>query len=231
MQTQILKPLPKLLFLDSPEEQIIEFLLPNTNEYHQIKVTSKQYNYKNNELLSIEDKVPIIVTFKPNSKIAEISCKRYFVSRLIERIKLYLVRKYHFYFSIKAVKELHLNIIREIDVFDSNISTFTINAVLVVEYFKSGEKYGTYGTKDTYFIEEFVFSSCSLLGDIVLDEASTLPPDTWNLLRNYIAIPRGTTYKFNNDVISFNYKNKQYYWNIEDRHLTCDTEKPKLIAV
>jgi hypothetical protein len=217
MQTQILKPLPQVLFIDSARIQDIEFLLPETNEYHTVKLISKQYNYKNNELLTVEDKVPIVVTFKPNTRLAEISCKRYFISRLIEKIKLHLVRKYHFYFSIKSVQELHLNIIREIDVFDSNISTFTINAKLVVEYFKSGKKYNT---EDSYFTEEFVFSSCSLLGDIVLDTSTTLPPDTWNCIKDFISIPRGTTYSFNDNTIQFKYRNKDYYWNIENKQLS-----------
>lgn len=213
MQTQV----PHILLLDAKEEQDIEFLLPNTNEYHSVKVISKQYNYRDNKLLDTENKLPILVNFKPSSLPAEYSCKRYFISRLIEKIKLHLVRKYSFYFSIKAVRELHLNINREIDVFDSNQSTFTINAELVVEYFKSGEKYGT---EDNYFTETFSFSSVSLLGDIVLEKCTTLPPDTWNLLKDFIAIPRGTEYKFKDNIISFYYKNKEYYFNIETKQLT-----------
>lgn len=217
MQTQILKPLPYILFLDSEETQEIEFLLPNTNEYHSVNVITKQYNYKNNELVSTETKLPIICTFKPTSKIAELSCKRYFISKLIEKIKLYLVRKYSFYFSIKAVRELHLIITREIDVFDSQQSTFILSCKLVLEYFKNGSKYNC---ENSYFNEEFNFSSVSLLGDIVLDTATTLPPVYWNILKDLISIPRGTIYKFNNNVISFIYYNKEYYFDIENKQLT-----------
>ena len=212
MQTQVLKPLPHILFLDSNEEQEIEFLLPNTNEYHSVNVITKQYSYKNNELVSTENKLPIICTFKPSSKVAELSCKRYFISKLIERIKLYLVRKYHFYFSIKTVRKLHLNIRHDIDVFDSTKGTYEIKAKLVVEYFKR--------ETNATFNEEFNFSSCSLLGDIVLDTATTLPPDTWNILKDLISIPRGTIYKFNNNIISFIYYNKEYYFDIETKQLT-----------
>lgn len=217
MQTQVLKPLPQLLLLDAKEEQHIEFLLPETNEYHTVKVISKQYNYKNGSLLNTESKLPIVVTFKPSNPLAELSCKRYFISRLIEKIKLYLVRKYHFYFSIKTVRELHLNIIREIDVFDSNQSTFTIKAELVVEYFKSGAKYNT---EDSYFTETFYFSSCSLLGDIVLDKASTLPPDTWNRLKDFVAVPRGTEYKFDDNIISFNFRQKLFKFDVVTKELS-----------
>lgn len=217
MQTQVLKPLPQLLLLDAKGEQDIEFLLPNTNEYHSVKVISKQYNYRDGQLLTVEDKLPILVTFKPSNLHAEFSCKRYFVSKLIEKIKLYLIRKYHFYFSIKTVKELHLTINKQVDVFDSTKGTYEISATLIVEYFKSGEKYGT---EDTYFTETFSFSSCSLLGDIVLDTASTLPPDTYNLLKDFIAVPRGTKYKFKDNIISFFYKQKEYYYDITTNQLT-----------
>lgn len=197
----------KVLFLDADDEQIIDFLLPNTNEYHSIKVTSKQYSYKNGRLLNEENKLPIVVSYKPSTKTTELSCKRYFISRIIERIKNYLVREYEFYFSIKTVKELHLIINKNIDVFDNNQYTYELSCKLVLEYNNLGR----------YYIEEFNFSRLSLLGDIVLDTTTTLPPVYWNCIKDIIHIPKNTIYKFNGNIISFIIANINYKFDIETK--------------
>ena len=216
MQTQVLTPAKQLLLLDAKSTQDIEFLLPETNEYHTVTVISKQYNYKNKQLLTVEDKLPILVNYRPTNLHAEFSCKRFFISELIKRIKFYLICKYKFFFSIKTVKQLELNIIRDIDVFDSSQSTFTMSAKLTVEYHKSGDKYNT---QDNWYTETFSFSSCSLLGDIVLEKSSTLPPDIWNELKNLVVIPKNTEYLFNGNIISFVISNINYKFDIETKEL------------
>ena len=199
----------KVLFLDAEDEQDIEFLLTGTNEYHNIKVTSKEYCYKNKRLISEKNKLPIVVNFKPATKATELSCKRYFISRIIERIKNYLVRDYKFYFSIKTVKELHLIINKYIDVFDNSQYTYELSCKLVLEYNNLGKSY----------IEEFNFSKLSLLGDVALDTATTLPPVYWNCIKDIIHIPKNTIYKFNGNIISFVISNINYKFDIETKEL------------
>jgi len=204
----------KVLFLDSQESQQIEFLLPFTNEYHQILVTSKEVTYRNKKLINKENKLPIVCTIAPSTKISELSCKRYFVSKLIQKLKLELVRKYSFFFSIKAVKELNLLITQELDIFDSLMSTYTLSANLILDY-SSKEK-------EKEFIETFVFSKVSLLGDIVLDTSTTLPPIAWNVLKNYVAIPKNTVYSFKENNITFSIGKNNYTFNINTNQVTWE---------
>lgn len=199
----------KVLFLDSQDEQNIEFLLPNTNEYHSLKVASKQYSYKDGKLLNEENKLPIAVSYTPSTKTTELSCKRYFISRIIERLKLHLVRKYQFYFSIKSVKELHLIINKNIDVFDNNQYTYELSGILVLQYNK----------QDLHYTEKFNFSKISLLGDIVLDTTTTLPPVYWNYIKDIMHIPKNTIYVFYDNTFSFVVNNINYKFDIDTKEL------------
>ena len=199
----------KVLFLNSEEEQIIEFLLPITNERHTVKVISKEFSFKDNKLIREDNKLPIVVGFKPSTKYAEMSCKRYFISRIIEKIKLYLIKKYSFYFSIKAVKELHLRINKTLDVFDKEQYTYQLSCSMLLEYNKQNK----------YYTEEFVFSSVSLLGDIVLFSTTTLPPLYWNVVKDLMHIPKNTVYYFNENIISFIINNIEYKFDIETKQL------------
>lgn len=200
----------KVLFLDANKEQQIDFLLPENHEYHNIKVISKQYTYRDKKLINEEYKLPIAVTYVPSDKEKEDSCKRFFISQIIRKIKEHLVGDYSFFFAIKTVKELQLNIIKTLDVFDSSQYTYQLNAKLVVEYNKEG----------VVFNEEFVFSEVSLVLPCKLKTATTLPPVYWHIVRNYLNIPKGTLYSFNDKIITFTVNGIKYELDIVTEQLT-----------
>lgn len=199
----------KLFFISSKETQDIEFFLPETNEYHCFSLTSKEFIFKNNKLVNEENKIPIIVTAIPNTKLSEFSCKRYFISRIIERIKLHLIRKYEYFFSIKTVKKLDLIIVKTLDVFDSNDYTYQLKGKLTVEY----------TNKNKIYLETFNFSELSLLGEITLENASTLPPNYFNIIKYQVSIPKNTLFWFYDNVISFNINTINYKFDIETKEL------------
>ena len=100
----------QLFLLDCLPSQEIELYLTNTNTYTTLTVSSKEIITKNGAVVAYSNKMPILVTHKPVLSNSKLSCKRYFISRIIEKMKLTLIKQHLFHFDINKVKDLDLKI-------------------------------------------------------------------------------------------------------------------------